>query len=99
VGPLGFFTVHYAVTMLRIKKSGYVFYGFFYVIFAMLMTQLFYQLPKPGGLIDVSINTRNIIVFWATIANVLFTIGGIKIYIKTYKEYNAIHKKLNKETV
>jgi len=94
LGPIGFITIHYAVTSFKLKKSGYVFYAYFYAIFALFITNLFYQIPKPGGLVDVSIDTRNIIVFWATIVNVLFTIGGIKIYLKTYKEYNAIHKKL-----
>jgi hypothetical protein len=62
----------------------------------MLMTNMFYQIPKPDGIIEVSQTTRNTIVFFATIANVLFTIGGIKIYLKTFMEYNAITEKLNK---
>jgi hypothetical protein len=62
----------------------------------MLMTNMFYQIPKPDGIIEVSQTTRNTIVFFATIANVLFTIEGIKIYLKTFMEYNAITEKLNK---
>jgi hypothetical protein len=96
VGPIAFITLHYVIASFKIKKSGYLFYAYFYVIFAMLMTNMFYQIPKPDGIIEVSQTTRNTIVFFATIANVLFTIGGIKIYLKTFMEYNAITEKLNK---
>jgi hypothetical protein len=92
--PIGIITIHYAVSIFKLKKSGYVFYAYFYVIFAMLITNLFYQFPKPGGIIDVSLVTRNTIVFVATVFNVLFTVGGIKIYIKTFKEFNAVYQKL-----
>ncbi|OZV70800.1 hypothetical protein [Winogradskyella aurantia] len=92
--PILYYTLHYAVMSVKIKKSGYLLYSYFYIIFSMLMCNLFYQLPKPDGIIEVSLQTHNVIIFFTTIFNVLFIVSGIKIYRQTSQEYKAIYTKL-----
>jgi hypothetical protein len=95
--PIIYFTLHYAYTSIKIKKSGYMLYGYFYVVFFMLMSNLFYQWPRPGGFIEVSELTRQNIIFFTTIFNVLFICSGIKVYLETYKQYNEVYKRLNSD--
>jgi hypothetical protein len=92
--PILYFTLHYVIMSFKIKKSGYLLYGYFYVIFSMLMCNLFYQIPKPDGIVEVSLQTRNTIIFFTTIFNVLFMVSGIKIYLQTSQQYKAIYNKL-----
>jgi hypothetical protein len=92
--PIIYVTFHYAYTSIKIKKSGYMLYGFFYVVFSMLIANLFYQWPRPGGLIEVSELTQQNIIFFTTIFNVLFICSGIKVYLETHKKYNDVYKKL-----
>ncbi|WP_422106689.1 hypothetical protein [Winogradskyella sp.] len=91
--PVLYFTVHYAYMNLKFKKSGYLLYGYFYIIFSVLISNLFYQLPRPGGYIDVSLATQQSIVFFTTLFNVLFMVSGIFIYKETANQYRALQDK------
>ena len=95
--PIIYITLHYAYTSIKIKKSGYMLYGYFYVVFSMLIANLFYQWPRPGGFIEVSELTQQNIIFFTTIFNVLFICSGIRVYLEAYKQYNNIHKRLNSD--
>lgn len=93
--PLLYFTAHYGFMTLKNKKSGYLFYGYFYIIFSLLMSNMFYQIPRPDGIIEVSIVTRQNIIFFTTIFNVLFIYSGIKVYLQISQQYSKIDKKLS----
>jgi hypothetical protein len=93
--PVLGFTAHCAYTSIKLKKSGYLVYGYFYLTFSILMTSLFYQLPRPGGIFEVSLMTWHNIVFFTTIFNVFFISSGIKVYLKIHKQYNEAYKRLN----
>jgi hypothetical protein len=93
--PVIYFTVHYAYMTAKHKKSGYLFYGYFYIIFSMLMSSMFYQIPRPDGLIEVSIAIRQNIIFFTTIFNVLFISSGIKVYLQIHQQYSMINKRLS----
>ena len=93
--PILVLTAHYSFTTVKQTKSGYLLYGHFYLIFSILMSSLFYQLPSPGGVFEVPLQTWHYIVFFTTIFNVVCISSGIKIYVETYKTYNAVYNKLN----
>ncbi len=93
--PIIYFTIHYAYMSLKFKKSGYLLYGYFYIVFSMLLFNLLYQLPRPDGIIEVSHMTRQYIIFFTTICNVLLMYSGIKIYLETSKTYKAMHRRLH----
>jgi hypothetical protein len=95
VVPLVYFTGHYTVMTLKNKKSGYLFYGYFYIIFSLLLSNLFYQIPRPDGLIEVSKLTQQHIIFFTTIFNVIFITSGIKVYLQISQQYSKIDKKLS----
>lgn len=95
--PVLGFTAHYAYTSIKLKKSGYLLYGYFYITFSILMSSLFYQFPSPGGVFEVSLNIWHNIVFFTTIFNVIFICSGIKTYLETYRQYNTIHKRLTSD--
>ena len=95
--PTVYFTIHYAYMNIRFKKSGYLLYGYFYIVFSLLISNLFYQLPKPGGFIEVSVATRQNIIFFTTIFNVLFMFSGIIIYLKTTRQYKDLQSRLTSE--
>ncbi|MBV7269185.1 hypothetical protein [Winogradskyella luteola] len=92
--PILYFTIHYAYMSIKFKKSGYLLYGYFYIIFSMLMSNLLYQLPRPDGVFEVTENVRQSIIFFTTIFNVLFIYSGIKIYLETTKKYRNLQDKL-----
>ena len=92
--PIIGFTIHYAYMSLKFKKSAYLFYGYFYIIFSMLLSNILYQFPKPDGIIEVTMVTRQNIIFFTTIFNVLFIISGIKVYMNTAKQYSRLEQKL-----
>jgi hypothetical protein len=93
--PIIYFTAHYAYMTLKNKKSGYLLYGYFYIIFSLLMSSMFYQIPRPDGIIEVSMVTRQNIIFFTTIFNVLFIYSGIKVYLQINQQYNSINKGLS----
>ncbi len=95
--PVLGFTAHYAYTSIKLKKSGYLLYGYFYLTFSILMTSLFYQLPSPGGVFEVSLTAWHNIVFFTTILNVLFICSGVKVYLETYRQYNHVNKRLTSD--
>ncbi len=95
--PVLGFTAHYAYTSIKLKKSGYLLYGYFYITFSILMSSLFYQFPSPGGVFEVSLSIWHNIVFFTTIFNVIFICSGIKTYLETYRQYNTIHKRLTSD--
>jgi hypothetical protein len=88
--PITLFTIHYVYMSIKFKKSGYLLYGYFYIIFSMFMANLLYQFPKPGGIIEVSEAVRQNIVFFTTIFNVLLIWCGIKIYIEISDKYKDL---------
>ncbi|WP_299114801.1 hypothetical protein [uncultured Winogradskyella sp.] len=92
--PIVYFTIHYAYMSIKFKKSGYLLYGYFYIIFSMLMSNLFYQLPKLGGAFEVSEVVRQNIIFFTTIFNVLLIFSGVKIYLETTRQYKNLQNKL-----
>ncbi len=92
--PILYFTMHYAYMSIKLKKSGYLLYGYFYVVFSVLMSNLFYQLPRPDGIFEVTEHVRQSIIFFTTIFNVLFIYSGIKIYLETTKKYRNLQDKL-----
>jgi hypothetical protein len=94
-GPILYFTLHYMLTYFKIKKVGYLAYGYFYITFSMLLTNSILQIFKPDGLIEVSKTTSHNILFIITIINVLFIISGIKIYLKYYRQYQDLYFKFN----
>lgn len=94
--PIVYFTIHYAYTSLKYKKSGYVLYGYFYLTFSIMMSSIFYQLG-PNSIIDVSSITRHNIIFFTTIFNVVFTTSGVIVYLESYKKYQNVYKNLISE--
>ena len=89
--PITGFTVHFIIMIIKKKKSAYLLYGHFYILFSFLMLNLFYQLPRPEGMIEVSIQTQKSIVFFATVLNVLLIYSGVKVYLEVIQKFKKVY--------
>jgi hypothetical protein len=96
VTPIIYFSIHYAYISIKNKKSGYMLYGYFYLTFFMLMTNLLYQLG-PDSIFPVTTTARGYIIFYTTIFNVICLGSGVKVYLETYRSYNKVYSRLTSD--
>tara|TARA_R110000787_G_scaffold199216_2_gene310275 strand:+ start:15941 stop:16615 length:675 start_codon:yes stop_codon:yes gene_type:complete len=76
------------------KKSGYLLYSSFYIVFSFLFLNIFIQLFYQKGFILSSVETKKIVLFIVVILNSIFSLAGILLHLRISEKIKMIKNKL-----
>lgn len=81
---------------LKKNKSIHLEYAGFYATFSFFILNMFVQFGNFTGFYKELSMDKNIVFAIISILNLLFFIGGIKVYLSSIKKYNDLYEKLQK---
>ncbi|PHR73178.1 MAG: hypothetical protein COA67_03150 [Lutibacter sp.] len=76
------------------EKSIHLERAHFYVAFSFFILNIFFQVLKPRGMFDATVNIQTTTFLMIVPLNMFFSFCGYMVYKRTYEEYSKIFKQL-----